>query len=404
MISATIVTIGDELLIGQTIDTNSAWIAQQFNKIGIQIKRRVAIADEESEIIKALNEASAISEIVITTGGLGPTNDDITKATLCKYFDSSLIIDTQVLKHIKTYFDKRGRKLLDVNRDQALVPDNCEVLFNAVGTAPGMKFMKDDTIFFSLPGVPFEMKHLICERIIPQLNNIYTTDKIVHKTLVTSGMGESFIAERLKHFEEKLPATISLAYLPNFGMVKLRLSGSGEIEQELNIHFDDLTQLVHDIIISKTDRSLEKILFDTLLEKEQTVTIAESCTGGNIASKIVSISGASKVFQGSTVTYALESKKRVLHIKEETLNEHTDVSKETALEMAQNVRNLFNADYGLSTTGFLEGTETYFFAAISSKDKTLVKKFTLPYGRNLNSNLAVSISLQFFIRFLIKEA
>lgn len=403
MISATIITIGDELLIGQTIDTNSAWIAQEFNKIGIKIKRRIAIADDETEIISALQEASECSTIVITTGGLGPTNDDITKDTLCKYFGTSLKKDEKTLDHISNYFAKRGRELLQVNIDQALVPSNCDVLFNAVGTAPGLKFKDKDLLYFALPGVPFEMKHLISDRIIPDLKSSFENETVVHKTLVTSGMGESFIAEKLKDFEAQLPKEISLAYLPNFGMVKIRLSGFGNLEEEINSSFEQLTEILQDIVISKTDRTLEKIIFDSLSEKGKHLAIAESCTGGNVASKLVGISGASTIFKGSTVTYAIESKQKVLGIKKQTLEKYSDVSKETALEMADNVRTLFDSHYGLATTGYLEGQEQYFFVAISSGNKTAVKKFLLPYGRNLNSNLAVSITLQFFIRYLKNE-
>ncbi len=403
MITATIITIGDELLIGQTIDTNSAWIGQQFNKIGIKIRRRIAIADEENEILSTLKEASELSEIVITTGGLGPTNDDITKETLCKYFDSKLEQDASTLEHIKKYFGKRGRELLQVNIDQALVPDNCDILFNAVGTAPGMFFKKDEIHYFSLPGVPFEMKHLISERIIPLLQNSFKMGGIIHKTLVTSGMGESFIANRLIAFEENLHEHLSLAYLPNFGMVKLRLSTDEKYKSQIEEAFNFLKNELQDISISHEDNSLEQILFDILDGQHKTIAIAESCTGGNIAAKIVSISGASKIFMGSTVTYALESKKNILGIKQETLEQYTDVSEQTAIEMAENVREKFKADYGLSTTGFLEGEEQYFFSAVASEDETRAKRFNLPYSRTLNSDLAVSTALQFVILFLQKK-
>lgn len=403
MISATIITIGDELLIGQTIDTNSAWIGQQFNKIGIQIKRRIAIADEETEIISALKEASKLSEIVITTGGLGPTNDDITKEVLCKYFNSKLKQDDTTLLQIKEFFLKKGRELLKVNLDQALVPDNCTVLYNAVGTAPGMHFKEDNTYYFALPGVPFEMKHLISERIIPILLESFTLGGILHKTLITSGLGESFIAHKLINFETNLHKGISLAYLPNFGMVKLRLSSNSNLKNEVDLAFNYLKSTLSDILISEEDNSIEQILFDILINENKTIAIAESCTGGNIAAKIVSISGASKVFMGSTVTYALESKKNILGIRKETLDKDSDVSEQTAIEMAQNVRERFNADYGLSTTGYLEGEEQHFFTAFSSDKKTTVNKFNLRYKRILNSNYAVSTTLQFVIRILLQN-
>ncbi len=400
MITATIITIGDELLIGQTIDTNSAWIGQEFNKIGIKIKRRIAIADEATEILKTLDEASKLSEIVITTGGLGPTNDDITKDTLCEFFGSKLIEDEKTRKHIMAYFTKRNREILQVNLDQALIPNNCEVLFNAVGTAPGMKFQKDGTLFFALPGVPFEMKHLITERVIPILTKNFTPNKIIHKTMITSGMGESFIANRLIDFEKKLNNNISLAYLPNFGMVKLRLTTEEKYNIEVEASFTELKNMLRDITICHEDKSLEQILFDELTSSQRSIAVAESCTGGNIAASLVSISGASQVFKGSTVTYAIESKENVLGIKKETLEKYTDVSEPTAIEMAMNARRIFKANIGLSTTGFLEGDDQYFYAAIDDGKTQLAKKFNLPYSRSLNSNLAVSIALQFLIRFL----
>lgn len=403
MTSATIITIGDELLIGQTIDTNSAWIGQRFNEIGIQIKRRIAISDDESEILAALKEASAYSEIIITTGGLGPTNDDITKETLCKYFDTGLVQDEKTLNHINEYFSKRGRALLQVNIDQALIPETSEVLFNAVGTAPGIKFHDNGVLYFALPGVPFEMKHLIAERVIPIIQNTFEANKIVHKTMITSGMGESFIAERLKDFESNLHPNISLAYLPNFGMVKLRLSSEEEYNSEIESSFAYLTNFLSDIKISEVDKTLEQLLFDYLFENDLTIAIAESCTGGNIAAKIVSISGASKIFKGSTVTYAIESKQNILEIDGKLLEEYTDVSKETAVAMAESVKNKFKADIGLSTTGYLEGEEQYFFSAIAGVEETITNKFNLPYGRKLNSNLAVSTALQFLIRTLQKK-
>lgn len=403
MISATIITIGDELLIGQTIDTNSAWIGQRFNEIGIQIKRRIAISDNEDEICATLDEASAYSDIIITTGGLGPTNDDITKETLCKYFDTALILHDETLNHIKNYFAKRNREILKVNTDQALLPEKCTALFNAVGTAPGMMFQENNRFYFALPGVPFEMKHLISERVIPILLGNFETGQIIHKTIITSGMGESFIAERLKEFESNLSDKVSLAYLPNFGMVKLRLSGLKADSQMIENAYNFLQEELADIKICAEDKTLEEMLSEILKHNGITVAVAESCTGGNIAAKIVSLSGASKVFKGSTVTYAIESKQNILDIEPDLLAKYSDVSKETALAMAENVRQKFKSDIGVSTTGYLEGEEQYFYSAISSQEKTIAKKFILPYGRNLNSNLAVSTALQFLIRFLQKK-
>lgn len=403
MTTATIITIGDELLIGQTIDTNSAWIGQRFNEIGIQIKRRIAISDQESEILSALNEASQYSEIVITTGGLGPTNDDITKDTICKFLETDLVQHDQTLEHIKEYFEKRGRELLQVNVDQALIPRASKPLFNAVGTAPGIEYKKNNVLYFTLPGVPFEMKHLISERVIPTIQSRFAANQIIHKTMITSGMGESFIAERLKDFEANLHPDISLAYLPNFGMVKLRLSAEEKLKSEIEKSFSFLTDFLSDIKISEIDLTLEELLFDFLQKNKLTIAVAESCTGGNIAAKIVSISGASKIFKGSTVTYAIESKQEILGIDPNILETYSDVSEQTARAMAENVQRIFKSDIGISTTGYLEGAEQYFFSGIAFHDQTIVKKFNLPYSRKLNSNLAVSSALQFLIRFLLKK-
>ncbi len=400
MITATIITIGDELLIGQIIDTNSAWIAQEFNKIGIKIKRRIAIADNEAEIIDAVKQAESISDIVIITGGLGPTNDDITKEVLCKYFDTELKTNERILEHIEAFFKKRKREILQVNLDQALLPEKCDVLFNDIGTAPGMMFSENDTLYFSLPGVPFEMKHLVSDRILPILSDKFLLGSLLHKTLITSGMGESFIANKLIDYEAGLHTGIKLAYLPNFGKVRLRLSADDKLKEELDDSFKTLTALLKDITISTEDLSLEQIIYNMLTASGQKIAIAESCTGGNIAAQIVSMSGASTIFQGSTVTYSVESKHNILGIATDILDKNEAVSKEAAKAMAEKVKEKFNADIGLSTTGFLEGQDQYFYAAVSTPDTTTYHKFNLPYDRKLNSKYAVSATFQFLIKVL----
>jgi len=404
MITATIITIGDELLIGQTIDTNSAWIAQEFNKIGIAIKRRIAISDQREEILKTLSEATALSEIVITTGGLGPTNDDITKDCLCAFFDSDLVCHKPSLEHITQFFASRNRELLPVNIEQANVPDKCTVLMNTVGTAPGMHFKKDKTHYFSMPGVPFEMKLLVEKQIIPILQKEYKLGGLIHQTIVTSGKGESFLANELVDFEKQLPHGISMAYLPNFLTVKIRLSGEANMQKKINTEIKTLKAKLGDLIISETDQTLEEILFSILKDKKLTLSIAESCTGGSIASKLVSLSGSSEVFMGSVVTYSVLSKQNILGVKKESIEEHGVVSKEVAIEMSTQVKEKFTSTVGIATTGFLEGAEQYFYASVAINENVITKRFSLPYGRKLNSNLATSLSFQLAIQSLIKKS
>jgi len=303
-VNASIITIGDELLIGQTIDTNSAFIAQELNKIGVWVRRRVAVGDVWDDIWNALDEEGRQSDIIIITGGLGPTADDITKPLLCKYFGGKLVIDEKVLEHVKYLFEKVFRRpgpILERNLKQAEVPDNCIVLHNARGTAPGMLFNKDRKPFISLPGVPHEMKGLMVNEVIPRLKETFTMPAIVHLTALTFGQGESFIAELLKDFEATLPSHIKLAYLPNYGMVKLRLTSIGEkkedVEKELTPWFEKLQELVKEYLVSNEDEGLESVIGKILKAKHKTIATAESCTGGYIAHLITSVAGSSAYYK-----------------------------------------------------------------------------------------------------------
>ena len=309
-IKASIITIGDELLIGQVIDTNSAFIAQELNKIGVWIHRRVAVGDLKNEIWKALDEEANSSEIILITGGLGPTKDDITKPLLAEYFGGKLVMDEATLAHVTYLFEhvfKRPMPLLDVNRKQAEVPDVCTVLKNDVGTAPGMLFEKNGKIFISMPGVPNEMKFIINKHVLPLIKQRFDLPYIGHKTLLTAGIGESFLAERIKDFENNLPAFIKLAYLPNHGMVRLRLTAQGEkenIENVLNETFETLKKEVADVMAIDEDISFEVLLGRLLKEGNKTVATAESCTGGYIAHLITAVAGSSDYFKGSVVSYS----------------------------------------------------------------------------------------------------
>jgi len=284
-----IITIGDELLIGQTIDTNSAWIAQHLNPLGIPVRRRVAVGDVKADIIDAINQERKNADILIITGGLGPTSDDITKPLLTEYFNTRLIENEAVRHHVISFFEKRKRPMLDVNLQQALVPESCTVLFNDAGTAPGMLFEDQGQVIISLPGVPNEMQFLISAHVLPYLKKNYITPNFIHRTLITVGEGESYIAHRLQSFEEHLPKDIKLAYLPKINIVKLRLTGTDIQESTLEKYFSELKEILNDIIYADTDIDLEQVLGQLLLEKNKTISVAESCTGGQIAGRITAV-------------------------------------------------------------------------------------------------------------------
>jgi nicotinamide-nucleotide amidase len=351
---AILITIGDELLIGQTIDTNSAWMGQQLNALGIWVKERIAIGDQASFITETLDAKWADADLFLLTGGLGPTKDDLTKKTLCDYFGGQLVFDEQVLKHVTDFFVKRGCPMLERNREQALVPNNCTVLFNAQGTAPGMLWEKDGKIIVSMPGVPFEMKHLMETHVLPKIEALADT-QVMHRTLVTAGIGESFLAEQIQAWEEGLPENIKLAYLPSLGMVKLRLTIRGKRSEELQIplerEFEQLQSLVKANLMCVGDYSPEQALANVLIAKNGSIALAESCTGGLIQSKLISIAGSSAYVRGGVVAYQNDLKQSMLGVKESTLNEAGAVSEECVREMCLGVMERLNSDYGISVSG-----------------------------------------------------
>ena len=354
---AEIITIGDEILIGQIVDTNSAFIGKEFNKYGISIYQITSIQDEKSHILQALKEAEANADIIIITGGLGPTKDDITKHTICEYFNDTLVEDKAVLTHVEHIFSKfSSAPLLEVNKQQALVPSKSTVLMNHNGTAPGMWLEKNGKVFVSLPGVPYEMKALITDQVLPKLRAQFKFPYIVHKTILTYGLGESALAERIEAWEDNLPQFIKLAYLPSLGRVRLRLSGKffdkKELEDEIQNQVNLLLPQINDVFVGfEEDESIEAVIGKQLTELGKTLAIAESCTGGRIAESFTANAGASAYFIGSVVTYATASKVKVLGISEDIINKHSVVSKEVAEAMAKNVRTLFDSDYAISTTG-----------------------------------------------------
>lgn len=354
---AEIITIGDEILIGQIVDTNSAFLGKEFNKIGVSVYQITSVQDDKEHILKALKEAEENADIIIITGGLGPTKDDITKHTICEYFNDTLIENKDVLEHVEFLFSKYiSTPISDLNRQQALVPSKAKVLKNEFGTAPGMWLEKNGKVFVSLPGVPYEMKALIKNEVLPALRAKFKFPYIKHKTLLTYGLGESAIAERIENWEDHLPDFIKLAYLPNLGKVRLRLSGKAidkdVVETELEKQIQLLIPQIEDIFVGfEDDLSLEAIIGKQLTQLGKTISIAESCTGGQIAKAITANAGASKYFKGSVVSYATESKVNILHVSQEDITAKSVVSREVAESMAINVRKIFNSDYGISTTG-----------------------------------------------------
>jgi nicotinamide-nucleotide amidase len=406
---ASIITIGDELLIGQTIDTNSAWIGQRLNELGLDLVRRVAVGDDRDAIRNALDEELSKAQIVIVTGGLGPTADDITKPLLADYFHCGMHTDETVLAHVKGIFEGLGRPMLERNMKQAEVPDACTVLFNTRGTAPGMWFEKDGRVIVSLPGVPHEMAGIMTDEVLPRLQERFTGSAIVHASLITAGEGESFLAEKIKDIEEALPPHIKLAYLPGARMVKLRLTGRGSdktmLTEEVAHHQRLLIERLGKIVVATEDIPLEAMLLKWFTTNNKTLALAESCTGGSIADHITNVPGASGYFKGSVVCYDQSVKER-LGVHRETIDTYGIVSEETATEMAVGTRLKLRADVGLGITGFLgpsaEGNVPVgtICIAISDENATIARTFHFRYDRRRNKEVAVSVAMQQLLRFV----
>jgi nicotinamide-nucleotide amidase len=353
---AEIITIGDELLIGQTIDTNSAWIAKELNLIGISLFQITSVADQKDRILKALEDASQRVSLVLITGGLGPTSDDITKPTLCEYFQTHLVMNNEVLEGIEAFFTSVGRPMLESNRQQAMLPAACTVLINNRGTASGMWFEKDKVVFVSMPGVPYEMKGIMEDHVIPKLQQLFDLPAIYHRTLLTQGIGESFLAEIIRDWELSLKKEdIKLAYLPSPGMVKLRLSAYGPHHEELKSKVDrkaeELKGIAGEFIFGENEESLESIVAELLKKTGRTLSIAESCTGGYLSHLITSIPGSSAYFQGSVVSYSNEIKQEVLGVAKSDLEKYGAVSSEVVEAMAKGVYIRFGSTYSLAISG-----------------------------------------------------
>ena len=411
-IQATLITIGDELLIGQVIDTNSAYIAQALNKIGVAVKNRIAVGDSKVDIINALDNASLTSNIIILTGGLGPTADDITKPLLNDYFGGKMIIHQPTLDHITDIFvNKHKRPMIERNRKQAEVPDTCEVLFNETGTAPGMLFKKNGVFYFSLPGVPHEMRYITDNHIIPILSKQFTTSPILHRTLLTAGIGESFLAELISTFETELPNYIKLAYLPNFGMVRLRLTATGLPENELKINIEEqFTKLkfaVNEYLVTDLDENMEVVVGKLLKANNQTVATAESCTGGFIGHLLSKHAGSSQFYTGGIISYDNRIKTEFLDVPNSILQTVGAVSQEAVEQMAISVRKKMKTDFAVSVSGIMgpsgktdEKPLGMVWIGVASKEKVVSKVFYLRFDRLRNIEVTANQAIN-LLRLLI---
>lgn len=413
---ATIVTIGDEILIGQIVDTNSSYIAKALDKIGIATHEMLSISDDKEHILNTFQKLQNKVEVVIITGGLGPTKDDITKKTFCDYFEDTLIENEAVLLHVKEIIEGfYKRPITQINREQALVPTKAKVLFNKAGTAPGMWMEKEDTVFISLPGVPYEMKYLIDNEVIPNLVQKYERPYIVHQTIMTYGRGESMIAEQIEEWEDNLPDFIKLAYLPSPGKVRLRLTARGNskeiLQKEIEKQVQLLDLLIHDIIVGyNEDEPIEFVLGKILTEKKLTLATAESCTGGKIAATLSAVSGASNYFKGSVVSYASQTKIDVLGVSKETIDKYSVVSAEVAKEMVLGIQKLTQADYAIATTGNAgpaKGDSNAelgtVFIAIASPNDVFIEEFNFGQPREKVIDRAVGKALELIYKEILKK-
>jgi nicotinamide-nucleotide amidase len=352
---AEIITIGDEILIGQIVDTNSAWIAQQLNQIGVKVKQISSVSDNKEHILKALSEAEERASLILITGGLGPTKDDITKHTLCEYFNTQLVFNQEVYNNLEKIFSLRGKTVSETNRHQAEVPSNCIAIENKLGTAAGMWFEKNGKVFISMPGVPYEMKGMMENVLLDKIKSHFTTPTIIHRTILTQGIGESYLADMITEWEEALPNNMKLAYLPSLSMVRLRISASGEskvvLEEEVNKQAASLQSIIQEHIFGFETDTLEGVIGKLLLEKKQSLATAESCTGGYIAHLITKVAGCSEYYKGSVIAYSNEIKTSELNVSTADLQQYGAVSREVVEQMAKGVKEKFNTDYAIATSG-----------------------------------------------------
>lgn len=412
-ILAEIIAIGDELLYGQTLDTNSHWISGELDKVGIKVVRRTTVGDIESEILTAFAEAEKRADIILITGGLGPTNDDLTKPCLAKYFNCKIVMFEDALRDVTTFFASRGRELTELNRQQAALPECCKAVRNELGTAPGMWFDRNDKVFVSMPGVPHEMKKMMTDNVIPQLLQKYQTPTIRHQIIKTVGIGESFLAEKIASWERALPSHIKLAYLPSLGEVKLRLTAIGQSAEVLDVELKEwvekLKPLASQYIYGYNETPLEAVIGQLLRDRKLTLSIAESCTGGYLSHLITSIPGSSEYFLGTMIPYAYEIKMRQLGVKPETLEKYGAVSEPTIIEMANIVRAKFSTDIGVATSGIAgpggatpEKPVGTVWIAYSDKHQTVTRKLQLSTDRMINIRMS-SVAVLNLIRLSLPK-
>ncbi len=412
---AEIITIGDEILFGQIIDTNTQWIGTQLTDIGIRPARKTSVGDNRQDILDAFTQASQRVNVVIVTGGLGPTRDDITKHTFCEYFGTELEINQEALALVTEFFAKRGRAMTELNIQQAALPKNCTYIPNLWGTAPGMWFEKDGVIYVSLPGVPYEMKNLMEFEILPRLKARFSTHIIQHKSIRTIGIGESFLAEKISAWEDALPEHIKLAYLPHFGQVRLRLTGTGTdqavLENELARQVALVLPLIEDHVFGYDSDELETVIGALLMSNNATISTAESCTGGYVANQITSIPGSSRYYEGSVVSYSNDVKMNVLGVSRETLEAYGAVSEQTAREMAEGARRLLNTTFAISTTGIAgpdggtpEKPVGTVWIACATPEETFTQLLTLRNNRKINIELTSSYALNLLRKTILKSS
>lgn len=413
---AAIVTIGDEILIGQIQDTNSTFMAKALDKIGFSVVEMLTISDDKQAILSMLSAFQNKVDVVLITGGLGPTKDDITKKTFCDFFNDSLVQNDAVLANVTELIEGiYKRPITQLNKDQALVPSKAEVLFNKMGTAPGMWLKNENTVFVAMPGVPYEMKYLVNEEVIPRLVKEYNRPFIVHKTIMTYGVGESMLAEQIEDWENNLPSFVKLAYLPSPGRVRLRMSAKGTNEQELHNALNNLTQslqlLIGDAIVGlDEDEAVEVIVGRLLKQKGKTISTAESCTGGKIAHLFTSVEGASAYFKGSIIPYETQMKTKLLTVSTSNIEKYSVVSSEVAKEMAQNCKQLFNSDYAIATTGNAGPTKGdspaevgTVFIGIATPNGVFVEEFNFGQPREKVLDRAVNKGLELVYKEILKN-
>ncbi len=410
---AELITIGDEILIGQIVDTNSAWMAQKLSLAGIGVKQITSVSDDRQHILNALKEASQRADIILITGGLGPTKDDVTKTTLAEYFNVGLRTDEGALENVKRIFSRHTGRILETNYRQAEVLENCTTLLNLNGTAPGMWILDQGKVYVSMPGVPFEMMYLMEELVIPKIKESFSLPSIFHHTILTAGLGESLLADKISFIEDSLPHHIGLAYLPKLGMVRLRLSGKGNnldhLRDEIALFAAKIIETVSEFVVTEGDVPLEKAILDYMASKGLTLSVAESCTGGYLSHLLTQHSGSSKVFLGGAVSYSNQLKHSMLGVSEDTLLNFGAVSEETVLEMALGAARNYGSDYSVSISGIAGpdgGTEDKpvgtVWIAVAGKTKTISRKFQ--FGNKRAQNIERSaVNALTLLHKLVKE-